>query len=183
MIFPHVGISLTIDQVVEFQVAFLEQVVDVLAVEIAQVQNSDFALEACHVVDDVLGLYLAESEFVFVDIELFHHLHEGLDREGIMLRRNGELLLLLHGLVVTATESLVMVIQLVRLGHEFLAVRRKRHAAARAVENHDADLFFEVADSGRQRRLRNKQVLGSLVKGAHLGDTDYIAELLQSHGS
>ena len=67
-----------------------------------------------------------------------------------MLRRNGELLLLLHGLVVTATESLVMVIQLVRLGHEFLAVRRKRHAATRAVENRDADFIFEIVDGRRQ---------------------------------
>ena len=182
MVLPHVGVGLAVDQVVELQVAFLEQVGDVLAVEIAQVQDADFALEACHVVDDFLGLGFAESEVVVVQVELLDHFHEGLDGKGVVLRGYGEFLLLVHGVAVAFEDCFVVVVQLACLRHELFAFGGERDAAAGAVENYDADFLFEVADGGGERRLRNEQVLGGLVERAHLGDADGVTELLKCHG-
>ena len=166
IVFPHVGVSLAINQLLENEIVFLEQIRDVLAVEIAQVDDADFTAEARHVIDDFFGLCFADGEFVIIDVELFGHVHEGLDCEGIVLCRNGETLLLLFFLAVAFENGLVMVVELVRAGDEFFAFGRERDASACAVENGDADFIFELADGCRERRLGYEQGFGGLVEGA-----------------
>ena len=172
---PHVGVGQAVDQVVEFQFALLEQVGDVLAIEIAQVKHAYLALERRHVVDDFLGFRLADGKVVVVEVELLDHLDKALDRERVVLRGDGELLALHFALAIAFQHSLVVVVQLVRLGDELLPRDSERDTATRAVENHDTDFVLEVVDGRGQGRLRNKQGFGGLVEGADLGDTDCIA--------
>ena len=149
VVFPHVGVGLAINQFLENKVVFLEQVGDVLAVEIAQVDDADFAAEAGYIVDDFFCLCFADGEFVIVDVEFLGHVHERLDGKGIVLCRNGEALFLLFFFTVTFQNGFVMVVKFVCTGDKFFAFGRERYAATRAVENGDANLVFEIVNGGR----------------------------------
>ena len=135
---------------------FSQQVRDVLAVKIAQVDDADFTAEACHIVDDFFRLCFAEGEFVVVDVEFFHHVHEGLDGERVVLRRNGKAFLLLFFLAVAFENGSVVVVKFVCAGDEFFAFWRECHTAACAIENRNADFVFEIVNGCCQRRLGNE---------------------------
>ncbi len=154
---------------------FLQQVINILAVKFTEVQNADFTLEGCHIVNHFLGLGFTNGKFVIVNVITLHQVHEGLDRKGVVLGRNSELLLFLFGLAVVFQNGFVMVVQLVCLSHEIFTFGGKSHAAAGAVKDYDADFIFQVVDGGSEGRLGNKQSLGGLIEGTHLGDTDCVA--------
>ena len=169
---PQINVGLALDKLVEREVARVEQALDDLAVEVAQVEDADVALERSDIFDDFPGAGFADGELVLVGIEQLDGFHEALDREGVVLRRDGELLLALARLAVLVHDDFVMVVQLARVRDEFLALVGERYAAARAVEDEDVHLVFEVADGGRERRLGYVELLGGLVKGAGFCDSD-----------
>ena len=169
---PQVNVGLAFDELVEREITCVEQALDHLAVKVAQVEDADIALERGDVLDDFPRARLADGELVLVGIEQLDSLDKALDGEGVVLRGYGELLLALARLAVLIHDDFVMVVQLARIRDEFLALVRERHAAARAVEDEDVHLVFEVADGGRERRLRDIELFGGLVEGAGFCDSD-----------
>lgn len=172
MALPQVNVGLAFDELVEREVAGVEQALDHLAVEVAQVEDADVALERGDVFDDFLGARFADGEFVLVGVEQLDGFDEALDGEGVVLRGDGELLLALAGLAVLVHDDFVVVVQFTRVRDEFFALVGERYAAAGAVEDEDVHLVFEVADGGRERRLGYVKLLGGLVEGAGFCDSD-----------
>ena len=169
---PQINVGLALDELVEREVACVEQALDDLAVEVAQVEDADITLERRHVLDDFPGTGFADGKLVLVGIEQLNCFDKALDREGVVLRGDGKLLFALARLAVLVHDDFVMVVQLARVGDEFLALVGERDAAAGAVEDEDVHLVFEVADGGREGRLRDIELLGGLVEGAGLCDSD-----------
>ena len=108
-----------------------EELSDNGRVEVAEVEDSDFALHADNVVDNLLGAALADSKLVLVGAELVYQLDKALDREGIVLGGDAELLFAL-ALAVALADILDLVVRLARVAHELHSVAGQRNASARA---------------------------------------------------
>jgi hypothetical protein len=69
-----------------------------------------------------------------------------------------------------------------RVGERDATGHRELQAARVAVEQHDAQLFFELANGRGQRRLRHVQALCGAVKVERLRKDDELPQLAQFHG-
>ena len=175
VVFPQKDIGLAVHQLVKLNVVRAEDLRDDVAVEVAEVEDADLAAQACDVVDDLARLALADGEIVFGGVEALGHLHEGLDREGIVLRRHAELLFQLR-------QRLILVVDLSGIVDELLPVVRQRHAASAAVEDGDAELTLQLLHRAGERGLGDVEPFRRLVHRAGLGNDDGIVELLERHG-
>lgn len=182
VVFPQKDIGLAVHQLVELNVVRAEDLRDDVAVEVAEVEDADLATQACDVVDDLARLALTDGEIVFGGVEALGHLHEGLDREGIVLRRHAELLFQLVGMRVLLRQRLVLVVDLTGIVDELLPVVRQRHAASAAVEDGDAELTLQLLHRAGERGLGDVEPFRRLVHRAGLGNDDGIVELLERHG-
>ena len=168
VVFPQKDIGLAVHQLVELNVVRAEDLRDDVAVEVAEVEDADLAAQACDVVDDLARLALADGEIVFGGIEALGHLHEGLDREGIVLRRHAELLFQRVGMRVLLRQRLILVVDLTGIVDELLPVVRQRHAASAAVEDGDAELTLQLLHRAGERGLGDVEPFRRLVHRAGL---------------
>ena len=132
--------------------------------------------------DHVARLGLTDRKFVLRGIKALHQLHKRLDGEGIVLRGHAELALDVFSAAVFIHQAFVLMVELTGIEQEFRAVLRRGHAAAGAVEQHDAQLLFQLPHRAGERGLRKIQLLGGAVERACLRDDEDIMELLQRHG-
>ncbi len=149
-----------------------------LAVEVVEVDYAYLAAESRDVADDLGGLCLADCELVLSGVELLDHFNERLDREGVVLRGDAELLLDIALADVLLGEDVELSDHLPRVLQELRAVVGERDATTAAVENLNAYLALELLYRRRQRRLRDVELLRCFVHGARLGNSEYVFELL-----
>ena len=67
------------------------------------------------------------------------------------------------------------------VGDELHAVVGERNAAAAAVKDRDAKLFFQLLHRAGQGRLRDVENLGGLIERPGFGYGDRVMKLLQCH--
>jgi len=136
-----------------------------------------------HVVDDLARHGLAQREVVAVRLARLHHLHERLDRERVVLARDGELRAPHRLARVLLLDARRIVEDLPRGGEELLPFARHRHAAARPREDRHAQLLLERAERFGQRGLRHEQPPRRLADRAGRRDGVRVFQLLQCHGA
>ena len=125
----EIDVGLALGQRVEFNGLCLEHLRQDRPVEIREVQDSDFAGQCGHVLDDGLGPGLADCEIIAGRIVGAHHSRKGLHREGIMLGRNAEVLAPSAGGKKSIVQRLHLRPDLPRIGKQLGAVARGRYAA------------------------------------------------------
>ena len=90
MAFPQVYGDGAVEQGVEFQPVFVEDLRECLAVEIIQVQDAKLAFHVAHMGHDRVRLGLMDRELVVFQPELIGRLDERLHGKGVMLGGDGE---------------------------------------------------------------------------------------------
>lgn len=70
---------------------------------------------------------------------------------------------------------------LYRLWKKAVSRRSQAHATGVALEQHDAELVFQVLDAASQGGLGEVQALGGAPEGALLGHSDEALDLFQRH--
>ena len=73
----------------EFQLSFTQALQDDLFIKRAQVEQADLATEFSHVLDDPRRLRLTKRELVLRDVHARDQANESIDRERIVLGRDG----------------------------------------------------------------------------------------------
>ena len=148
----------------ELQLVALQELADCLAVEIAQVQDTDLALPGGHVLDHVPGFALPDRELIFVRVKLFHHFDETLHREGIMLAADPELLPQVSAFSVLLQKPVVLRHHLAGILNKLCSVIGQSDAFSAAVKKGDAQFLFQFPYRAGQRRLRHKQYFRRLIQ-------------------
>ncbi len=160
MVLGHKYVKPGFNQVVERQVVILQEFEKIRAVELAQVDDPDFALPSRDILDDRKGLLLTQMILAFQMISNTYSLDESLDYEGVMLGGNrpsgagpgprGEMVFYKRCLL----EDDLGAIQ------ELLALGRERQSLTRTDEYRYAKFLFEILDGFGKRRLADKQLPG-----------------------
>ena len=144
---------MAVHQGCEIQIIFLKKLCQHLAVELVQIENSDFRPEILHVIDHLRRLGLIDGKLVLVHAEFPHRIHIGLNRECIVLGRYGEPgsdLVLGH---IAGLEELVLLYHLAGIADELLALRRDLNSPIGSAKEINPDLLLQLFDGSRQGRL------------------------------
>ena len=153
----------------------------VIAARLKLIQDADFASQRADVLDDGPRLRLPNGKLIFRRIELLDHLDERFHGERIVLRGYAEFLFQRAAGAVFFHQQLVLVVDLSGVGNELHAVVGERNAAAAAVKDRDAKLFFQLLHRAGQGRLRDVENFGRLIERPDFGYDDRVMKLLQCH--
>ena len=134
----------------KFQIVGSEELCDDIAIEIAEIQNSDLAFGAAHIFNNFPGLGLTDSELIFRRIEFFHHLDKALDGKGVVLSRDPEFLFERPALSVFIQNNLILLIQLPGMVDKLKPVVCKRDAFSGTVKNNNAEFLLQFLNGAGQ---------------------------------
>ena len=84
---------------------------------------------------------------------MLYHFDKALDRKGIMLGGDAELLFQISVFAVFFKQIIILRQHLARIANELQAVVCRRDASAAAVKDRDTQLLFKLLQGRRQRRL------------------------------
>ena len=133
------------------------------------------------VLDNLVGLFLAQGKVVARGIELTDHIDKRVNGKGIMLAAHTKVRHLLGRALVLALEQVGLVEHLARVAQEGLAFLGHNDALVGALKDMHTHLVFEIADRCGNRRLRHKEPARGLGDAAAFGNFDDIPELLKLH--
>ena len=134
------------------------------------------------ILDDLVGLLLADREVVARGIERADHVDKGVDGKRVVLAAHAEVRHLLDVAFVAVLHEVGLFEHLARVTQKRLALLRHHDAAVRSLEDSDAHLDLQIAQRARDGWLRHIEPARGLGDAAALGDADGIDELLQFHG-
>ena len=103
---------------------------------------------------------------------------EGLDREGIVLHRDGEFLLPGADIDILVFHQLILLDDLPCIAQKLFAVGCGHDPPVRTEKDLDPDLLFQFLDRRRKGRLCDIKTLRGLVHGAAVRDGDHLSKLL-----
>ncbi len=166
----------------EFQAAVRQQLFQYLPVEVVQIEHTHLAFAAAHVFQNFGGAAFVNAEGVLIRPELTGQLNEGLDREGIVLGGDAELLFHLPLEDESLFGEAVLADDLPGIGEKLFPLGGGDYAPVGAAEQREAQLLFQAVNAGGQTGLRQVQPLGGPVHGGFVRHGDNVDKLLQSHG-
>lgn len=134
------------------------------------------------ILDNLVGLLLAQGKVVARGIELADHIDKRINGKGIMLAAHTKVRHLLGRTFVLALEQVGLVEHLARVPQEGLALLGHNDTLVGALKDMHTHLVFEIADRRGNRRLRHKEPARGLGDAAAFGNFDDISELLELHG-
>ena len=141
----------------ELQLVLAQHLLDHLAIARAQVQDAQLAFHVRDVLDDFVGLLLAQGKVVVHGIKLPDHIDKCVDRKGIMLARNREVRHLARLATIALLEQIDLLEDLACISQKGLALLGHHHALVGTLENSDPHLSLKVTNGSRDGWLRDKQ--------------------------
>ena len=171
-------VGLRREEKVKFQAAFPHDLPENRLIETIQVEDADRAPVLGDVVQDFPGLRLADAEIILRAAVLSEQLGKCLDREGVVLRGDAELVPGRRLPQVLLPDQVHLLRDLPRVAEKFLTIGRHCNPVVCAVENADAELIFQLMDCGREARLGEKKPAGSLGDASRLRDENDIIQLI-----
>ena len=134
-----------------------------------------------HIHDRIIGFAFAEDKFIGLAALRAHQFDERAGCERIMLRGDGETLAAggVRNILILNERGLLN--DLTRIAQKLDAFLSEKNAAAVAQKNGNARFLFQLAHSGGEAGLGDKQRLGGLGNRAALGDLDDVFQLLKCH--
>ena len=90
VVLAHEHVHARVEQGSVGHVGVVERLLQHAPVEVVGVQDAHFAAERAHVVDDLGRGAFAQDELVLLALAAFHHVHERLHAERVVLRGHGQ---------------------------------------------------------------------------------------------
>ncbi len=133
------------------------------------------------ILDNFVGLLLAQGKVVARGIELADHIDKRINGKGIMLAAHTKVRHLLGRAFVLALEQVGLVEHLARVAQEGLAFLGHNDALVGALKDMHTHLVFEIANRRGNRGLRHKEPARGLGDATAFGNLNNISELLKLH--
>ena len=147
----------------KIQIVLVEDLHENIPVEIVQIEDTELALVAPDIFNDLCCFALIDPEGVFIDGELLCEFDKCLDRKSIVLGRDTEALFDIFLFYIFFLCEPVLVQDLSRIDQKFLPFRSYPDTAVRPPEDRDANLLLEFSDRGGEGGLGNEERLSRLI--------------------
>ena len=181
MVCTHKNVRRSAKEPFEHELVGRQHALDNLTIVLGQVQDAQLAFHMRDVLDNLVGLFLAQGKVVTRGIELADHVDKSVDGKGIMLAAHTKVRHLLGRALVLAFEQIGLIEHLSRVAQEGLAFLGHNDALVGALKDVHTHLVFEIADRRGNRRLRHKKPARGLGDATAFGNFDDISELLELH--
>ena len=158
----------------KFQIVGLQNLTEYRLIKIIQKQNPDLTAQACHILYDLIGLGLPQTEIVFFLPVLLDQVHEGIDRKGIVLGGHTELFFTTGISLVFIFKDRRLLQHLSCISEEVISFLGKRDSLVGPVENNNIHFLFQLMDCIGEAWLGNIQLVGRFRDGAGLRHCYYI---------